>query len=314
MSNRQGRGAWSYRLVSGGPFVDGGGTEPFATPYRLRIHALNGGLPLVPDGHTVEVVTTDPNTLKLLDEWIPKWRQSGFRKDPESYDLIEPLFPHLDRLTVTTRHLVTRTGDHHAKDCSKHAKELGARMPTPEVVVKNEATVRSDVEVVAWTDGASRKNPGPSGWGVVLVHLASGTTQLIHGAVEESTNNRMEMTAVAEALTALTRRTRIEIRTDSRFAISVCTEWRQGWKRRGWTKRDGEPPANLDVIQRLDELLERHDVRFTWVRGHDGEPGNELADQLCNTAVDGLPDTATHRERQAKAPFTILQGASDDSA
>lgn len=306
VSNKDHRGAWSFRRVTGGPFADGTGTEAFASPYRLRLHALVAGLADVPDGDSVEVVSTDPNTLRLVEEWIPRWRAQPPRKDPESWDLITQLFPHLDRLTLTTRHLPRRTGDHHAKDCSRHAKEAGARMPEPVVERQDAVTVRNDVEVVAWTDGGSRRNPGPSGWGVVLVHLPTGTTQLLRGGVDPGTNNRMEMTAVAEALEILKRPTTIEVRTDSRFAIQVCTQWISGWKRNGWRKRDGEAPVNLDVIQRLDALLHRHRVVFTWVKGHAGEPGNELADALCNAAIDALPDAA-HRERRPAPPFQVHQ-------
>lgn len=307
VSASKGRCAWSYRLVEGGPFRDGAGHEAWASPYRLRLHALLAGLALVDDGSTVEVVTTDPNTIRVFEEWLPRWRANGFRKRPESQDLLEALLPHVDRLTLTFRHQPSRSGDFHAKDCSKHAKQEAARMPDPEVPVQEAVTVRSDVEVVAWTDGGSRKNPGPSGWGAVLVHLPTGTTQQIRGGEDPSTNNRMEMTAVAEALAVFKRRTRVEIRTDSRFAISVCTEWMNGWKRRGWKKADGDPPTNLDVIQRLDGLLQQHDVHFTWVKGHAGEPGNELADALCNAAIDAIQkgESPEARERASTPPFTI---------
>ena len=112
---------------------------------------------------------------------------------------------------------------------------------------------------------------------------------------------------IAEALSVLKRHTRIEIRTDSKFAISVCTQWRFGWRRRGWRKADGEEPVNLDVIQRLDALLDRNDVVFSWVPGHTGEPGNERADALCNEAIDAVlagrePDGS---ERIEAPPFAI---------
>lgn len=311
VSAKDGRCAWSWRRVSGGPFADGTGTDPWASPYRLRLHAMLDGLQAVADGEAVEIVTTDPNTIRLFEEWLPAWRTQGFRKKaPESWDLLEALLPHVDRVPLSFRLQTSRTGDFHAKDCSRHAKQAAAAMDPPEVRTAGEVTVRDDVEVVAWTDGGSRKNPGPSGWGVVLVHLPTGTTKLLRGGDIESTNNRMELTAVAEALASLTRRTHVEIRTDSRFAIQVCTEWLQGWKRRGWRKADGEAPVNLDVIQRLDGLLVQHTVRFTWVKGHAGEPGNELADDLCNRAIDavlagGSPDSA---ERLEAPPFTILRG------
>lgn len=308
VSAKQGRCAWSYRLVTQTGFEDAVGTDPWASPYRLRLLAMREALPKLADGAAVEVVTTDPNTIRLFEEWLPTWRDRGFRKkEPESWDVLEAMLPDLDRLEVTFRLQRSRSGDFHAKDCSKHAKETAAKMEVPERAVAEAVKVRSDVEVVAWTDGGSRKNPGVSGWGSVLVHLPTGTTQSLRGGDPESTNNRMELTAIAEALDLLKRPTDVEIRTDSRFAIQVCEQWRQGWKRRGWRKKDGEPPANLDIVQRLDALVDRHRVRFTWVKGHAGEPGNELADALCNAAMDAIErgEEASHAERSADPPFGI---------
>ncbi len=129
----------------------------------------------------------------------------------------------------------------------------------------------------------------------------------MRGGVDHATNNRMELTAILNALSLLKRRTRIEIRTDSKFSISVCTEWRRGWKRRGWTRANGEPPVNLDVIQQLDAVLDQHDVHFTWVRGHDGEPGNEYVDDLCNQAIDAVVGEGESdvRERLDAPPFDV---------
>ena len=308
VSAKKGRGAWSYRVVHAGGFTDATGTDAWSSAYRLRLLALAAALPTLADGDQVEVVTTDPSTARLFEEWLPGWRERGFRKkEPESWDLIEGMLPHLDRLAVSFRVQTSRTGDFHAKDCSKHAKEAAAAMEEPQVQVAETVQVRADVEVVAWTDGGSRKNPGPSGWGVAMVHLPTGTTKTLRGGEVESTNNRMELTAVAEALDLLKRPTDVEIRTDSRFAIQVCEDWMRAWKRRGWRKKDGEPPVNLDVIQRLDGLLQRHRVRFSWVKGHAGEPGNELADRLCNEAMDALArgEDPAGSERLDQAPFTI---------
>lgn len=204
--------------------------------------------------------------------------------------------------------LKSRAGDPHAKDCKKHAKQASARVELVQAE-PGAVQVRDDVEVVAWTDGGSRKNPGPSGWGAVIVHLASSTTLTLRGGEGHATNNRMELTAIAEALDAFTRRTRVEVRTDSKFAINVCTQWMRGWKRRGWQKADGEAPVNLDVIQRLDELLQRHHVVFTWVPGHSGEPGNERADALCNEAIDLiLADQPPElHQRDPSPPFSITR-------
>ena len=161
------RGAWSWRIVRpGGPFVDGVGTEAYATAYRLRLQAVVAGLESLEDGAAVEVVTTDATTIRLAQDWIPAWVAIDFRKKGiESVDLVRRLAAELDRLTVTWLHQPRRTGDPHAKDCKLHATQAAERMEVPaEPPSRGEATVRGDVEVVAWTDGGSRTNPGPSGW------------------------------------------------------------------------------------------------------------------------------------------------------
>lgn len=301
--------AWSWRLVRpGAGFEDGTGGEQLASPYRLHLLALLDVLPRVPDGQAVHVITTDSLLVDVFDRYLARWEADGFRKkDLKSVDLLKLLPAHVNRIPLTAEKLTSRAGDPHAKDCKLHAKQASARLDPPPRQI-GPVQVRSDVEVVAWTDGGSSPNPGPSGWGAVIVHLASQTTLTLRGGFPEATNNRMELTAIAEALDAFTRRTRVEVRTDSKFAISVCTEWMRGWKRRGWQRSDGEPPVNLDVIQRLDGLLQRHDVVFTWVPGHTGEPGNERADELCNQAIAAVnAGTGTElKERAAGLPFPIL--------
>jgi len=303
------RGAWSWRCVQpGGRFTDGSGTEAHATSPRLRLHALVDGLTALADGTAVEVVTTDANTKRMVEEWLPVWAAAGWtKKRLQNKDLLKLLAPQLARLEVTFRIQERRTGDPHAKDCKLHAREAAKHMVVPDQPVLDGATVRNDVEVVAWTDGGARKNPGPSGWGFALVHLKSGATLIRRGGEVHATNNRMELTAILAALQSLTRRTRVEVRTDSKFAISVCEEWRFGWRRRGWKRANGEPPINLDIIRQLDHHVDQHDVRFTWVPGHTGEPGNELADTLCNQAIDDVMASRdpSESERRENPPFPI---------
>ena len=310
VSCRPPRGAWAFRHVTPeGPFGDVTGTEAHASTYRLRLHALVNGLEAQADGAHVEVRTTDPQLIRVVTEWLPAWVRNDFAKR-DAADLLRRLPPQLARLQVDFAHLEKRTGDPHAKDNSRRAKAAADAMDVTVPPPSQRVTVRDDVQVVAWTDGGCRKNPGPGGWGVVLVHLGTGTTLLRCGGGPEVTNNRMELTAIAEALDAFSRRVRVEVRTDSRFAIDALSKWMPGWKRRGWKKKDGEPPTNLDVFQRLDGLLQRHDVVFTWVRGHSGEPGNERADALCNQAMDALQAgrDPSYEERADEPPFDVVTG------
>ncbi len=140
--------------------------------------------------------------------------------------------------------------------------------------------------VTAYTDGACRGNPGPGGWGVWLSW--GDHERRLKGAEPATTNNRMELTAAIEALAALKRPTRVAIITDSQYVMHGITEWLPGWKRRGWKTAARKPVKNVDLWQRLDALTARHDVHWSWVRGHTGDAGNELADQLANEAIDAL--------------------------
>lgn len=135
----------------------------------------------------------------------------------------------------------------------------------------------SHVEI--FTDGACSGNPGPGGWGAVL--RWNSHEKELSGSEPETTNNRMEMTAAIKALEALTKPCRVEIYTDSTYLQKGVMEWMAGWKAKGWPKRI----KNQDLWQELDELLQKHDVSFHWVRGHDGHPENERADKLATDAI-----------------------------
>jgi ribonuclease HI len=141
--------------------------------------------------------------------------------------------------------------------------------------------VHDTVEV--FTDGACKGNPGPGGWGAVLRY---GTTEKeLFGGETRTTNNRMELMAVIQALEALKRRCRVRITTDSQYVKRGVTEWMKRWKRNGWRTADRKPVKNRDLWERLDEVLARHDPEWHWVKGHAGHPGNERADRLANRGI-----------------------------
>ncbi|MHC5020327.1 MAG: ribonuclease HI [Planctomycetota bacterium] len=142
------------------------------------------------------------------------------------------------------------------------------------------------MEVVIYTDGACRGNPGPGGWGALLA--AGGKLKELKGADRSTTNNRMELLAAIEALDALTGPSRVVLYTDSNYVKGGITEWMRNWKRNGWRTAAKKPVKNQDLWRRLDAAAERHEIEWHWVKGHSGDPGNDRADELANEAIDAL--------------------------
>ncbi|HVP08224.1 MAG TPA: ribonuclease HI [Burkholderiales bacterium] len=138
--------------------------------------------------------------------------------------------------------------------------------------------------VEIYADGACRGNPGPGGWGVLL--RAGGREKELHGGEAQTTNNRMELTAVIEGLRALKRPSQVRVYTDSQYVQKGISEWIHAWKRRGWRTADKKPVKNEDLWRALDEAARRHRVQWHWVRGHAGHPENERADALANRGID----------------------------
>ncbi len=139
-------------------------------------------------------------------------------------------------------------------------------------------------EVDIYTDGACKGNPGRGGWGALLVNGAH--EKELWGGEPDTTNNRMELRAVIEALSMLKRPCKIRVHTDSQYVQKGISEWIHGWKKRGWKTAAKEPVKNADLWQALDAAQAPHSVEWLWVRGHNGHPGNERADDLANRGVD----------------------------
>ena len=137
-----------------------------------------------------------------------------------------------------------------------------------------------------YTDGACRGNPGPGGWGVLIIGGRHRKT--MHVGDPLTTNNRMELTAAIEALNALKNGQRVVLHTDSKYVMDGINEWMPNWKKRGWKTAAKKPVKNKDLWQTLDEAVARHEIDWRWVRGHDGNPGNEAADALANRGIDEL--------------------------
>jgi len=140
--------------------------------------------------------------------------------------------------------------------------------------------------VEIYTDGACRGNPGPGGWGVLLI--AGKHRKTMHGGEPETTNNRMELMAAIEALNVLKGPRKVRLHTDSKYVMHGITEWMLNWKARGWKTSAKKPVKNQDLWMALDEAIARHEIDWKWVKGHDGNPGNEEADELANRGIDEL--------------------------
>ena len=139
--------------------------------------------------------------------------------------------------------------------------------------------------VEAFTDGACSGNPGPGGWGAVL--RCGAAERELSGGDPATTNNRMELTAAVEALSALRRPCRVILTSDSQYLTRAVSEgWVYNWKRKNWMKKPGEPVPNADLWQKLLALLDVHTVRFVWVRGHNGHPENERCDRMAVAAIE----------------------------
>lgn len=137
--------------------------------------------------------------------------------------------------------------------------------------------------VTIYTDGACSGNPGPGGWGAVLI---SGEKEKdLKGGEAETTNNRMELMAAIEALNALKKPCRIDLHTDSNYVRQGITQWIHDWKKRGWKTADKKPVKNMDLWQTLEEATQRHSVKWHWVKGHNGHPLNERADALARAGI-----------------------------
>lgn len=144
----------------------------------------------------------------------------------------------------------------------------------------------SSNHVELFTDGACSGNPGPGGWGALLRY--KGTEKELSGAEAETTNNRMELMAAIEGLKAIKRSCHVTLYTDSKYVLQGVTEWLDGWKARGWKTADKKPVKNQDLWMALDEQVNRHMIKWEWVKGHAGHIENERVDELARMAIKTL--------------------------
>lgn len=141
-------------------------------------------------------------------------------------------------------------------------------------------------KIKIYTDGACKGNPGVGGWGALLI--AGKHEKELFGGEKETTNNRMELMAVIQALGALKRPCQIDLHTDSQYVLKGITEWMDGWKAKGWKTASKAPVKNVDLWQELDAACRLHKIQWIWVKGHAGDAGNERADELANKGVESV--------------------------
>ena len=139
-------------------------------------------------------------------------------------------------------------------------------------------------QVTIYTDGACKQNPGPGGWGCILIYGEHEKT--LFGGDTHTTNNRMELLAAIRGLEALESPCKVDLFTDSKYVKDGISKWIHNWKKRNWRKSDGKPVVNDDLWRELDTAREAHEVEWHWVKGHSGDHYNEIADQLANQGVD----------------------------
>ena len=140
--------------------------------------------------------------------------------------------------------------------------------------------------VKLFTDGACAGNPGPGGWAYILRHAGNGGEHVEYGGDHQTTNNRMELIAVIEGLSRLTKSSRVEIWSDSQYVLKGLDEWMDNWIARGWRKADRKPVLNRDLWEVLDRLRRTHDLTYHWIRGHNDHPENERCDALATKAIE----------------------------
>lgn len=141
-------------------------------------------------------------------------------------------------------------------------------------------------QVIIYTDGACRGNPGPGGWGALIKF--DGVEKEIFGGQIDTTNNQMELSAAIEGLTVLTEPCSVKLFTDSKYVMDGITQWIQNWKKNNWRTAAKKDVKNKELWQKLDQLISQHQVQWHWVKGHSGDVGNEAADLLANKGIDSI--------------------------
>ncbi len=301
------RGAgWGVVLRSpaGQVLARASGGEVGATSERMELVALLRGLASLPSGtRRLEVRLANSRLASICEAFV---RDGVLPRKARHQDLLRDVRASLSSLEARWS-VLSRAGrdawDKEVKVLAQESAVQGEALAAEPASRRGEASeppcappapaaapavvAPSAAGVVVFTDGGCRGNPGPGGWGFLIVDAATHAAMERRGGEPHTTNNRMELTAAIRALEALRRpRERVEVRSDSQYLVNMCSRWLRAWKARGWRRKDKGEVLNLDLVRRLDELIARHEVRWTWVRGHAGDRGNEHVDRLASRAID----------------------------
>lgn len=299
------------RTAAGQVLAKSSGGEPGASSYHLELIALRRGLGDVPAGVSRIQVRLNGTLAAVCAALLRDGVLPRKAKHPELLEQVKPLLARFEVEWVDPSKTERDDWDKDAKKLAQGAAVAGE--PAPEKAASVDAAPARG-GVVAFTDGGCRGNPGPGGWGFLLVDVKTQAALERRGGEPHTTNNRMEMTAAIRALEAVKREgEKVEVRSDSKYLVEMCSRWIRTWKSRGWKRKDKGEIQNLDLVKRLDELIARHDVRWTWVRGHAGDLGNEHVDRLANAAMDllarGVDAAAERRYGPGQSPIQVVAGA-----
>jgi len=312
------------RSASGDVVAKSSGGEAGASSYLMELVALLRGLQGLPQGASLLRVRSANQTLLtccasfVATGELP--RKAAYKSRMRQ---LPRLLASLDADWVDTSRGERDEWDKQAKslarasavpDAGGQVGEPPADSPgavPPEGELLDEASEPAEPpRVIAFTDGGCRGNPGLGGWAFLVVDSRTHAALEQRGGEPHTTNNRMEMSAAIRALEAVKGKGQhVEVRSDSQYLVNMCSRWITGWKAKGWRRKGRAPIQNLDLVKRLDELLQVHVVRWTWVRGHSGVKGNEYVDQLANRAMDVLTSggdpAAERRHGRGESPVRV---------
>lgn len=302
-----GPGGWGAVILQKNMKTTLSGPATDTTNNRMEMTAAISAISFLPENAVVQIVTDSMYLKEGIEKWIKGWKVYGWKtkagtavKNAELWQRLDlesglrnvrwswvkghaknPYNEEADRLAVAA---VPRAG---AKNNNPNTEVMDCPVvPYHSAVVMDRlaflANVNKAMSVKVWTDGSSRGNPGPGGWGVVMQQGAFATE--LKGGERMTTNNRMELQAAIEALEGLPPGCRVTLTTDSSYVKNGITSWIKGWVKNGWMTADKKPVKNQELWMRLDRATHQHNIQWEWVKGHAGHPQNERADRL---AVEG---------------------------